>query len=118
LRGRASFTSRCSVSNLRRGGLPTSCRLVPVQEVAREFLELRNADAKPLSGTGNRSFECTIGVESIEETATAIVKHDGHCNGAVHHRRRWHTALLHDTEGNRVGTMQYAAESSRAQPGS
>jgi hypothetical protein len=61
-----------------------------------------------LTGTGFRAFECTIGVDSIDEIEPKI----GPAGGKIDMKRmRLETVglLLYmlDTEGNRVGVMQY-----------
>jgi len=61
-----------------------------------------------LTGTGFRAFECTIGVDSIDEIEPKIVPAGGKIDMK---RMRLETVglLLYmlDTEGNRVGVMQY-----------
>jgi predicted enzyme related to lactoylglutathione lyase len=63
---------------------------------------------EPLSGTGLRGVEPTFGVESLEETIKAIEAaggqidmHPFHIDGAGD------LVFFIDTEGNRIGAMQY-----------
>ena len=64
---------------------------------------------EPLTGTGNRGFECTISVASIEKTRTEILQHGGRIAMEPFVIEGVGTLLFFlDTEGNRVGAMQYS----------
>lgn len=70
-----------------------------------------------LTGTGFRAFECTIGVDSIDEIEPKIVP----AGGKIEMKRmRLETVglllYLLDTEGNRVGVMQYDQGASSPSP--
>jgi len=61
-----------------------------------------------LDGAGMRGFECTIGVDDLD-AVLALISHFG---GTVVSRPFvidgvGRLAFFHDTEGNRVGAMQY-----------
>lgn len=63
---------------------------------------------QPLAGTGMRGFECTIGVDDLDATLSAIP----HAGGSVTStpftiEGVGRLAFFEDTEGNRVGAMQY-----------
>ena len=63
---------------------------------------------EPLDGTGMRGYECTIGVENLDTMLTLIPR----CGGAIVSKPFvlegvGRLAFFHDTEGNRVGIMQY-----------
>ncbi len=64
--------------------------------------------SQPPTGTGLRGFECTIGVEDVDATARAVVAHGGR---VTMQKARIETVgaliWIEDTEGNRVGAMQY-----------
>ena len=66
--------------------------------------------AKPPTGEGLRGFECTIGVADVDATAATVVAHGGRITMP---RFRIETVgdliWIEDTEGNRVGAMQYDA---------
>lgn len=66
---------------------------------------------QPLEGAGARGYECTIGVDDLDTVLALIVR----CGGTVVSRPMvidgvGRLAFFHDTEGNRVGVMQYEAE--------
>jgi predicted enzyme related to lactoylglutathione lyase len=61
-----------------------------------------------LTGTGFRAFECTIGVDDVDDIAKRVV----HAGGKVTMKKmRIETVgdliWFEDTEGNRVGAMKY-----------
>jgi predicted enzyme related to lactoylglutathione lyase len=62
----------------------------------------------PLTGTGYRAFECTIGVDNVDDIAKCVVKAGGK---VTMQKMRLETVgdliWFEDTEGNRVGAMQY-----------
>jgi len=65
---------------------------------------------EPLTGTGNRTFECTIGVNSLQETIARIEANGGHVTMDPFVIPGAGTLIFFaDTEGNRVGAMQYDA---------
>ena len=63
---------------------------------------------QPLQGSGLRGFECTIGVDDLDAVLALIPRFGGTVVSqpfvidAV-----GRLAFFHDTEGNRVGVMQY-----------
>jgi uncharacterized protein len=63
---------------------------------------------EPLTGTGNRGFECTIGVANIDETIRAIEANGGKITMAKFQIPTVGTGCyFEDPEGNWVGAMQY-----------
>jgi predicted enzyme related to lactoylglutathione lyase len=59
-------------------------------------------------GTGMTGFECTIGVENIDQIIAAIESGGGKIAMAKFHIPTVGTGVyFHDTEGNFVGAMQY-----------
>lgn len=62
----------------------------------------------PLSGEGMRGFECTIGVTSLDQVLEAVL-----ANGGTQLTQPFEIdgvgrlSFIQDTEGNRVGIMQY-----------
>ncbi len=63
---------------------------------------------QPLEGTGMRGYECTIGVDDLD----AILARIARFGGTVVSRPFviegvGRLVFFHDTEGNRVGAMQY-----------
>ena len=64
--------------------------------------------AEPISGTGLRAFECTIGVDDVDETARRVERAGGKITMK---KMRIETVgdliWIEDTEGNRVGAMKY-----------
>jgi uncharacterized protein len=65
---------------------------------------------EPLTGTGNRGFECTIAVASIEATIKKLEHNGGKLVMPPFDIEGVGTlAFFLDTEGNRVGAMQYVA---------
>jgi predicted enzyme related to lactoylglutathione lyase len=65
---------------------------------------------EPLTGTGYRAFEITVGVESIDAIEKKIVPAGGTITMPKMRIETVGTLLyLNDTEGNRVGVMQYDA---------
>jgi len=63
---------------------------------------------EPLAGTGNRGFECTITVESLDQILTAIEANGGRVVPGSRYRIEGvgDLAYFEDTEGNRAGVMQ------------
>jgi len=62
---------------------------------------------EPVKGTGMTGFECTIGVENIDETTRAIEASGGKIVMAKFHIPTVGTGVyFNDTEGNFVGAMQ------------
>ncbi len=61
-----------------------------------------------LTGDGMRGFECTIGVEALDPVLAAVLEH-----GGAQLTRPYvidgvgRLGFIQDTEGNRVGVMQY-----------
>jgi uncharacterized protein len=65
---------------------------------------------EPVSGTGNRCFECTISVESIDAITGKIKAHGGRVVTEPFVIVGVGTLIFFlDTEGNRVGAMHYDA---------
>src|SRR5262245_12619647 len=63
---------------------------------------------EPLTGSGNRTFICTIGVASLEPVRRKIIEHGGTITMEPFVIVSVGTLLYFaDTEGNRVGVMQY-----------
>ena len=63
---------------------------------------------QPLTGTGMKGFECTIGVSNIDETIRAIELNGGTIVMAKAHIPTVGSLVyFHDTESNHVGAMQY-----------
>jgi predicted enzyme related to lactoylglutathione lyase len=68
-------------------------------------LQRRNV---PLAGSGNRTFTCTIGVDSIEEIMTRVRAQGGRITMEPFVIVGVGTLIyLEDTECNRVGAMHY-----------
>ena len=62
----------------------------------------------PLEGSGARGFECTIGVEALEPTMSAILAHGGRIIGSRYRIEGvGDLVYFEDPEGNRVGAMRY-----------
>jgi uncharacterized protein len=63
---------------------------------------------EPLTGTGLKGFEVTIGVDDVDATAAAALEAGGRIAMA---KTRIETVgdliYIEDTEGNRVGAMRY-----------
>lgn len=65
---------------------------------------------QPLTGTGNRGFECSFGVESIKRVIDAVPTHGGSIAMAEFRIEGvGNGAYFLDTEGNRFGALQYDA---------
>jgi uncharacterized protein len=63
---------------------------------------------EPVTGTGNRTFECTVSVDSIEETMARVSKNGGKITMQPFLIETVGTLIwIEDTEGNRVGAMKY-----------
>lgn len=63
-----------------------------------------------LAGTGVRGFECTIGVDDLDAVLSAIPQAGGAVTSAPFTIDQvGRLAFFEDTEGNRVGAMQYDA---------
>ena len=69
----------------------------------------KRADA--LSGTGLRAFECTVGVDDVDDIARRVERAGGKITMK---KMRIETVgdliWFDDTEGNRVGAMKYLAD--------
>lgn len=64
-----------------------------------------------LTGTGFRAFECTIGVDSVDDIATRVVAAGGKVTMQKTRIETVGTLIyFEDTEGNRVGAMKYVNE--------
>ena len=62
----------------------------------------------PVTGTGMIGFECTIGVDDIDQIIRAIEAHGGKIAMSKFHIPTVGSGVFfHDTEGNYVGAMQY-----------
>jgi predicted enzyme related to lactoylglutathione lyase len=65
---------------------------------------------EPLTGTGGRTFECTVSVDSVEETMRRVVASGGKITMQPYVIETVGTLIwIEDTEGNRVGAMKYVA---------
>ncbi|MGE3174463.1 MAG: VOC family protein [Planctomycetota bacterium] len=63
---------------------------------------------EPLTGTGMRGFECTIGVDDVQATAKAVAAHGGTVTLPPFAIDGVGTLVMFlDPEGNTVGAMQY-----------
>lgn len=63
---------------------------------------------QPLAGTGMRGFECTIGVDDLAAVLAAIPRAGGKVVSSPYTIEGvGRLAFVEDTEGNRVGVMQY-----------
>jgi predicted enzyme related to lactoylglutathione lyase len=61
-----------------------------------------------LSGAGMRGFECTIGVDALDVVLAAVPAHGGTVLSAPFTIEGvGRLSFVQDTEGNRVGVMQY-----------
>jgi predicted enzyme related to lactoylglutathione lyase len=64
---------------------------------------------EPVNGAGMTGFECTIGVDNIDQTIAAIESAGGKIVMAKFHIPSVGTGVyFSDTEGNFVGAMQYS----------
>jgi predicted enzyme related to lactoylglutathione lyase len=64
----------------------------------------------PLSGTGMRGFECTIGVADLEEIMAKVTEFGGKLLSQPYRIDGvGRLSFFEDTEGNKVGIMQYEA---------
>lgn len=62
---------------------------------------------EPVNGSGMTGFECTIGVDDIDQTIQAVETAGGKIVMAKFHIPTVGTGVyFHDTEGNFVGAMQ------------
>lgn len=63
---------------------------------------------EPLTGTGCRGYECTIGVASLKDVMAAIEARGGRIVSRPYRIEGvGDLAYFQDTEGNRAGLMQY-----------
>ncbi|MBO0749208.1 MAG: VOC family protein [Porphyrobacter sp.] len=70
---------------------------------------------EPLAGGGSRGYECTIGVPVLAETIAAIERAGGRIVLQPYRIENvGDLAYFEDTEGNRAGIIQYAANLSVA----
>jgi uncharacterized protein len=78
-------------------------------------LGLMHKRREPVTGTGMIGFECTIGVDDIDQIIRAIEANGGNIAMSKFHIPTVGTGIyFHDTEGNYVGAMQYEPEASAA----
>ena len=64
--------------------------------------------AQPLDGAGPRGYECTIGVDDLDTVLALITRRGGTIlSEPVLIEAVGRLAYFQDTEGNRVGVMQY-----------
>ncbi len=62
----------------------------------------------PLTGSGLRAFEVTIGVDDLEAARAAAVAHGGVVTmGPFHIDTVGTLIMIQDTEGNQLGVMKY-----------
>jgi predicted enzyme related to lactoylglutathione lyase len=65
----------------------------------------------PLTGTGMRGFECTIGVADVGAIAVSVLDHGGRVTMPRFRIEGVGDLIwIEDPEGNRVGAMQYDRE--------
>ena len=65
----------------------------------------------PLTGTGNRGFECSFGVQSVRDVIASVTANGGRiAMSEFRIEGVGNGAYFLDTEGNRFGVMQYDAE--------
>lgn len=65
----------------------------------------------PLTGSGMRGFECTVGVASLQEILPRIQAAGGRLLSQPHVIPGvGELVFVEDTEGNRIGIMQYAPD--------
>lgn len=63
---------------------------------------------EPLSGTGMRGFECTVGVDDLDAVMSLIEAHGGKViSNPFTIEGVGRLFFMHDPEENRVGVMQY-----------
>ncbi len=63
---------------------------------------------QPLTGTGNRGFECSFAVASVKQVIAAVVAHGGSiAMSEFRIEGVGNGAYFLDTEGNRFAAMQY-----------
>ncbi len=64
----------------------------------------------PLDGDGMRGYECTIGVDDLDAILACVPRFGGTIvSQPFGIEGVGRLAFIHDTEGNRVGVMQYDA---------
>jgi predicted enzyme related to lactoylglutathione lyase len=69
---------------------------------------LLHARREPVRGTGMTSFECTIGVDNVDQIIRAVEANGGKIAMAKFHIPTvGHGFYFNDTEGNFVGAMHY-----------
>ncbi len=63
---------------------------------------------EPVTGTGSRTFECTISVDSVEDIMKKVLANGGKIQMQPYVIATVGTLIyFEDTEGNRVGAMKY-----------
>ncbi len=66
---------------------------------------------EPLSGTGNRGYECTINVASLKDAMAAVEAAGGRIVARPYRIEGvGDLAYFEDSEGNRAGMMEYFGE--------
>lgn len=89
-------------------GPPDFFQISTVNGDAPGILGALQRRTEPLTGTGHRTFICTISVESIESTSKRVVDAGGTITMAPFEIVGVGTLIyFSDPEGNRVGAMQY-----------
>ena len=64
-----------------------------------------------LDGSGTRGFECTIGVDDLDAALAQVTRFGGLITSRpMTINQVGRLAFIEDTEGNRVGVMQYAPD--------
>jgi uncharacterized protein len=70
--------------------------------------------SEPLSGTGLRGFEITLGVDDLDAALAAVRAHGGSVVAPPFRIEGvGELAFVEDTEGNRLGVMRYDREPGR-----
>ncbi len=70
---------------------------------------------EPLTGTGNRGYECTIGVSSLKDAMAAVEAAGGRVVARPYRIEGvGDLAYFEDTEGNRAGMMEYFGDPTRS----
>jgi predicted enzyme related to lactoylglutathione lyase len=69
---------------------------------------------EPLTGTGHRTYICTIGVDALDDIMAKVKRHGGKIADDPYVIVGVGTLIyIEDTESNRVGVMQYDSKAGR-----
>jgi predicted enzyme related to lactoylglutathione lyase len=92
-------------------GPPDYYQIVTGTEAEPGILGDLRTRREPLNGIGNPAFVCTIGVVALTEALAAIEAYGGRIvSSPFRIEGVGDLAYFEDTEGNRVGVMQYSAD--------